>query len=137
MTDVFTRRDRSRIMSLVRNRHTRPELLVRSILHRMGFRFSLHRRDLPGSPDIVLPAKKTVVFVHGCFWHSHRGCRRSKLPATHIRFWRKKLSLNLERDRRAQKELRSLGWRVAVVWECELKMIDRVRRKLAKFMHAG
>lgn len=134
MTDTFTRQDRSRIMSLVRSRNTQPELLVRSMLHRMGFRFSLHRQDLPGCPDVVLPAKKAVVFVHGCFWHSHRGCRRSKRPATHTGFWRKKLSLNVERDKRAQKELRSLGWRILTVWECELKTPEGVRRKLAKFI---
>ncbi len=134
MTDVFSRKERSRIMSLVRNRDTQPERVVRSILHKLGYRFRLHRSDLPGCPDIVLPSRRKVVFVHGCFWHLHKGCRRSTLPATRAEFWRAKLSRNVERDRKHSRSLRSLGWRALVVWECELKGVDKVTRKLAKFM---
>lgn len=132
--DVFSRKDRSRIMSLVRNRNTRPERLVRSMLHRMGVRFRLHRHELPGCPDIVLPSRKKVVFVHGCFWHCHNGCSRSKLPTTRAAFWRKKISGNQRRDGEHLKALRYLGWRALIVWECELKNPERLGRKLAKFI---
>jgi len=131
--DVFSRKDRSRIMSLVRNRNTRPERLVRSMLHRMGVRFRLHRHELPGCPDIVLSSRKKVVFVHGCFWHCHNGCSRSNLPTTRVAFWRKKISGNQRRDGEHLKALRYLGWRALIVWECELKNPERLGRKLAKF----
>ncbi len=108
-------------MSRVRNKNTKPELLVRSVLHRAGYRFRLHLDDLAGSPDIVLPKYQTAIFVHGCFWHGHEGCRRSKLPATRIEFWRAKIERNKERDLTAKQELTVLGFKVVTLWECELK----------------
>lgn len=108
-------------MSKVGNKNTKPELLVRRILHRAGYRFRLHRSDLPGSPDVVLPRWRTAVFVHGCFWHGHEGCRRSKLPSTRTDFWQTKVERNQERDGIAKKGLERLGYKVVTLWECELK----------------
>jgi DNA mismatch endonuclease (patch repair protein) len=106
------------MMSGIRARDTKPEVLVRKALFRAGFRFRLHRRDLPGSPDVVLPGRRVAVFVHGCFWHAHDGCRYAKIPATRREFWESKLAGNVERDERAREALLSAGWRVLVVWEC-------------------
>ena len=111
---------RSRIMSAIRGHDTTPERLVRSALHRHGLRFRLHARDLPGRPDIVLPRHRTVILVHGCFWHRHIGCARSTLPETNRAWWVAKLRRIRARDRRALRDLRAAGWRVIVVWECEL-----------------
>ncbi len=135
MVDTFTPEQRSYCMSRVRGADTSPEVLVRSLLHRLGFRFRLHRRDLPGRPDIVLPKYRAAIFVHGCFWHGHKNCRRSARPTSHTSFWTRKLDKNLERDRHAQSALRSLGWHVLVVWECQLRsprLCDRLSRFLAK-----
>jgi DNA mismatch endonuclease (patch repair protein) len=131
MTDVFSQQKRSWIMSRVKGRDTKPEILVRSFIFRMGFRFRLHRRDLPGTPDIVLPRHGKVIFVHGCFWHGHKRCPRSKRPTTNENFWNKKLDGNIKRDKRYRRELRQMGWKVLIVWECETKML----RKLERFLH--
>jgi DNA mismatch endonuclease (patch repair protein) len=117
-------------MRQVRSANTTPEKKVRSLLHRLGFRFRLHRQDLPGKPDIVLPKHASVVFVHGCFWHRHPGCPRATTPATHQDYWLPKFKRTVERDKRNQIELRRLGWRVAVVWECELRNLDRLAKRL-------
>ncbi|MBX3372905.1 MAG: DNA mismatch endonuclease Vsr [Phycisphaeraceae bacterium] len=117
-------------MSRIRGRDTRPEKAVRSLLHRMGFRFRLHRRDLPGSPDIVLPRLRTVIFVHGCFWHRHPGCRFAYTPRTRKAFWNAKFAANRARDRRHARELRSLGWRVVTVWECRTHDQSRLASRL-------
>ena len=119
MTDRLTPEHRSWNMSRIRNRDTAPEKIVRSLLHRMGYRFRLHRRDLPGSPDIVLPKYRTVIFVHGCFWHRHKGCKFAYMPKSRPEFWQNKFDTNVERDRRVKRELKKLGWRVIVIWECE------------------
>jgi len=119
--DVVDRRTRSRMMAGITGRNTRPEMAVRRALHVAGFRFRLHRKDLPGSPDIVLPRYRTVVFVHGCFWHRHAGCRLAKLPASNADFWRVKLEGNVQRDRNAVKALLAGGWRVLTVWECAIR----------------
>jgi DNA mismatch endonuclease, patch repair protein len=108
-------------MGRVRGRDTAPELAVRRELHRRGFRFRLHRQDLPGKPDIVLPKYKTVVLVHGCFWHGHAGCSRSRRPTTNIAFWDRKLDGNISRDAAVRKELEDSGWRVIVVWQCRIR----------------
>lgn len=121
MTDVFTIIKRSEVMSRIKSRDTQPERAVRSMLHRLGYRFRLHRADLPGRPDIVLPRYKTVIFVNGCFWHRHEGCRFAYTPKTRIDFWQKKFSENVLRDQRAQVSLVASGWKVIVVWECELR----------------
>lgn len=120
-SDVFTPAKRSEIMSRVRSRNTKPELFVRSLLHAMGYRFRLHRKDLPGSPDIVLPKYRTAVFVHGCFWHQHLGCRKATFPKNNSEFWEAKLKRNRERDLEAQRKLEESGWNVLTLWECEVK----------------
>ena len=111
---------RSRIMSAIRGKDTKPEMIVRRALHAAGFRYRLHQRDLPGRPDIVLTRLRTVVLVHGCFWH-HHGCRYSNWPKTRKEFWRKKIEANVARDRRTRFFLRASGWTVEVIWECELR----------------
>ena len=120
MPDIVTPERRSRMMSGIRGRDTRPELAVRRYLHSQGLRYRLHVRDLPGRPDIVLPRHRTVVFVHGCFWHRHNGCRFAYTPKSRADFWLPKLEGNVVRDARDQRRLRDLGWRIAVVWECEV-----------------
>lgn len=121
MTDVVDTATRSRMMSGIRGKNTKPEIIIRKALFAAGFRFRLHRRDLPGAPDIVLPGRRVVVFVHGCFWHRHNGCRYARLPATRPEFWREKLDGNVQRDGRAVKMLLESGWRVLVVWECAVR----------------
>lgn len=118
MVDVVSPTVRSRMMSGIKGKSTLPEMLVRRLLFAAGFRFRLHRRDLPGTPDIVLPSRKIAVFVHGCFWHAHSGCKYAKTPSTRTEFWTAKLQANVERDRCAVYELASMGWRVLCVWEC-------------------
>lgn len=108
------------MMASVRNKNTKPELTVRSFLHEHGFRFRLHRKDLPGHPDIVLPKYRHVIFVHGCFWHQHPGCSKAKRPNTNCEFWNKKLDANIQRDRTNFQALIKAGWTISTVWECEL-----------------
>ncbi|WP_415713066.1 very short patch repair endonuclease [Maridesulfovibrio sp.] len=119
--DHLTPEKRSWNMSRIRGKDTKPEMVVRSLLHRMGYRFRLHRKDLPGKPDIVLPKYKTVLFVHGCYWHRHEGCRHATVPKTNTDFWMNKFNKNIERDQRVRQELQQLGWRVVTIWECETK----------------
>lgn len=135
MADVFSKEKRSWIMSRVKGRDTKPEIIVRSLVHRMGFRFRIHRKDLPGNPDIVLPRHSKVIFVHGCFWHGHKGCSRSKRPTTNTTFWNEKLDKNITRDKRFRKQLRSKGWKVLVVWECETRKPEKLLKKLERFLH--
>jgi DNA mismatch endonuclease (patch repair protein) len=123
---------RSRNMAAIRGKDTAPELAIRRILHAMGMRFRLHRKDLPGSPDIVLPRHRTVVFVHGCFWHRHEGCRYITTPKTRQEFWLAKFESNVFRDRRNQAKLEQLGWHVLVVWECELRKPEALRRRIVE-----
>lgn len=118
MTDVVSRETRSRMMSGIRGKNTKPEHVVRKALFAAGFRFRLHRRDLPGVPDILLPGLRVAIFVHGCFWHRHRKCLYAKMPATRSDFWREKLEGNESRDRKNVEALLAFGWRVLVVWEC-------------------
>lgn len=117
-------------MSRVRSANTGPEIRVRKILHRLGYRFRLHRRDLPGTPDIVLPAYDSIVLVHGCFWHRHDRCRDASTPSTRIRFWKKKFAENVTRDAKKTAALRALGWKVLIVWECELRDEGALAEKL-------
>lgn len=128
--DTFSPEDRSKIMSRVRSVDTTPEKIVRSLLHRLGFRFRLHCSDLPGKPDIVLKKYKIVIFVHGCFWHRHLGCPRASEPATHQDYWMPKFARTIQRDAKNQKELKERGWEVLVVWECELKSLNKLANKL-------
>jgi len=119
--DRLTKARRSWNMSRIKGKNTGPEKVVRSLLHRMGYRFRLHVKDLPGKPDIVLPRYRTVIFVHGCFWHRHRGCRNCTTPTNNREFWVNKLEGNVERDRLHTRTLKKLGWKVVVVWECEVE----------------
>lgn len=121
MTDVVSPEVRSRMMSGIQGKNTKPELLVRRMLHALGYRFRVHRRDLPGAPDIVLPSRKIAIFVHGCFWHLHEGCQYAKIPSTRPDFWRAKLEANVERDQRSIEKLQAMGWRVLCVWECSTR----------------
>lgn len=124
MADIFTPKKRSEIMSRIRSGNTKPELCLRSILHRMGYRFTVNgpkNRSLPGKPDIVLPKRSTVVFVHGCFWHGHENCHHSRLPDTRHEWWLRKISRNKARDRKNQALLYSAGWHVVTIWTCALE----------------
>jgi DNA mismatch endonuclease, patch repair protein len=127
MIDRLTPERRSRLMSRVRSKNTKPELAVRRLMHSMGYRFRLHRRDLPGCPDLILPAYRTALFVHGCFWHRHSRCRKASKPSTHVDFWAKKFQANVTRDRRNRDRLRRAGWRVIVIWECQTRHEDKLR----------
>lgn len=132
--DVFSRAKRSQIMSRVGGKNTKPEIAVRSLLHSLGYRFRLHRKDLPGKPDITLPKYKKVIFVHGCFWHGHEDCPRSKRPSTNEEFWREKLDKNIERDKETVTALKKLGWDVLTVWACEVKDTNKLKTKLLSFL---
>lgn len=127
--DTVSTETRSAIMRAVGRRDTTPELVVRRTLFAMGFRFRLHRRDLPGTPDIVLPKWRTAIFVHGCFWHRHRNCRFATVPHTRKRYWQEKFQRNRERDQAVASRLRKKGWRVLVVWECETRSADTLARR--------
>ena len=121
MADKFSKETRSFIMSRIRGKDTKPEILVRSYLFSRGLRFRKNDKRYPGSPDLVLPKYNTVVFVHGCFWHLHEGCQYAKMPKSNVEYWEKKLYGNRERDARNKEELKAMGWKVITVWECELK----------------
>lgn len=121
MADKFSKSKRSDIMSKISGKETKPEILVRRYLFSKGFRYRKNVKELPGKPDIVLPKYKTIIFVHGCFWHGHEGCQKSALPTTNIEFWKEKIGKNIERDRFSIGKLEKEGWKVIVVWQCELK----------------
>lgn len=128
MVDIWSKDKRSLVMRKIRGKNTRPEIAVRSLLHSLGYRFTVNgpkNRELPGKPDVVLPKYKTVVFVHGCFWHQHENCRFAYKPKSNKSFWNKKLRANIKRDRSNRKELESLGWKVIIVWECKIKDLIR------------
>lgn len=123
---------RSKIMRAVGRTDTRPELAVRRLLHGLGLRFRLHRSDLPGTPDIVLPRFRTGIFVHGCFWHRHEGCSKATTPKTRVDFWRLKFEQNLRRDQKNEERLAAQGWTAITIWECETEKPDELRTKLAR-----
>jgi DNA mismatch endonuclease, patch repair protein len=126
--------NRSEMMAAVRSKDTKPEMLVRSLLHRNGYRFRLHRADLPGKPDIVLSSKRKIIFVHGCFWHQHEDCPSSHVPRSNVSYWKPKLRRNQSRDKEHLRALRAAGWRCLVLWECELVTPERLLRRLSKFL---
>ena len=135
MTDVLTKKQRSYNMSQIRNKDTRPEILVRSIVHRLGYRYALHRKDLPGKPDMVLTRHRKIILIHGCFWHMHR-CRYGRVkPATNVDFWREKREGNVARDKKNLRKLRKDGWKVLVVWECWTRDIPKLEARLRAFLH--
>jgi DNA mismatch endonuclease (patch repair protein) len=121
-------------MSRIGGKDTAPEIRVRRLLHTLGFRFRLHRTDLPGKPDIVLPKHRAIILVHGCFWHSHSGCPRAALPKTNADFWTKKIGKNIARDEQVRVKLRELGWSVLVLWQCELAEVEAVADRLLDFL---
>ena len=123
---------RSKNMSAIKSKNTKPEIAVRKLLHSMGYRFRLHRKDLPGSPDIVLPKYKTVIFVHGCFWHRHENCKYASTPKTRKEFWENKFKSNLKRDAEVQEKIKNIGWQSVVIWECEVKKKSLLIRKFIK-----
>ena len=126
---------RSRNMSAIKSKNTKPEIAVRKLLHSMGYRFRLHRKDLPGSPDIVLPKYKTVIFVHGCFWHRHENCKYASTPKTRKEFWESKFKANVKRDMEIQEKIKNIGWQSVVVWECELKYSSALKKKLQNIQY--
>jgi DNA mismatch endonuclease (patch repair protein) len=135
VADTFSKSDRSRVMAAIKSRDTKPELIVRRLAHALGFRYRLHVRSLPGSPDLVFPRLGKVIFVSGCFWHRHT-CGRCRIPATRRRYWLAKFDRNEARDQRVQRALRRLGWGVMVVWECQTApaKLDRLRSRLSRFL---
>lgn len=130
--DTLTRERRSYLMSRVRRSNTKPELLVRQLLHALGCRFRLHVAGMPGRPDIVMPRRRAVVFVQGCFWHRHKRCVKASTPASNAKFWSDKFARNVNRDRRNFRELRKAAWQVIVVWECETKNLNALRLRLTR-----
>ena len=134
MPDVFTPEERSRIMAKVKGANTTPEKTVRSLIHRMGYRFRLHVKELPGKPDIVLPRHKKIILIHGCFWHQHEGCSQAARPTSNTDYWNKKLDRNMIRDNGNMQRLEYLGWDVLVLWECEIKNQDLLLERLTSFL---
>lgn len=132
--DTLIPQERSARMALIRAKDTKPELLVRRLVHGMGYRYRLHRRDLPGTPDLVFPSRSKVIFIHGCFWHRHAGCVLARLPKSRGEFWLPKLTANAKRDARNVRALRRLGWSILTIWECQLgdtaTLVKRIRRFL-------
>jgi DNA mismatch endonuclease (patch repair protein) len=129
--DTLTPKERSAVMSRIRSKDTGPEMAVRRLVHSMGYRYRLHRRDLPGTPDLVFPGRQRVIFVHGCFWHLHSGCGR--VPKSRVEFWGPKLERNRKRDVAARRKLRSMGWKTLIIWECELGK-DNLAERIAEFL---
>ncbi len=134
MTDSLTSERRSDNMARIRSRNTAPEIAVRKLLHRLGYRFRLHGSDLPGKPDIVFRGRRKVVFVHGCFWHQHPECREGRLPGTNVGYWAPKLRRNVERDKQAQEALAAAGWDVLLLWECQVPDEDALTLALRSFL---
>ena len=137
MTDVFDAATRSQVMRRVKGADTTPELVVRRALTRLGARYRLHRKDLPGAPDVVLPGRKLAIFVHGCFWHGHDCARGARVPQQNRDYWLGKVGRNRERDVAHRSALEALGWRVETIWECELKDAAALRQRLADLLHLG
>ena len=135
MTDVFTPSQRSAIMARIKNKNTKPELIVRRIAHSLGYRFRLHQGNLPGKPDIVFSHHRKIIMVHGCFWHGHARCVRAMLPATNSDFWRAKILDNRARDTRVRRLLRGQGWQVLVIWQCQTRNHDQVAKRLQEFLN--
>jgi DNA mismatch endonuclease (patch repair protein) len=135
--DTLSPQERSERMSLVKAKDTKPELLVRRLIYGMGYRYRLHAKSLPGKPDLVFRKRKCAIFVHGCFWHRHSGCPLCRLPKSRLRFWKPKLEGNRRRDLRNQLKLRRSGWRILVIWECQLADEKKLTRKILKFLEPG
>ena len=134
MTDKLSKARRSANMRAVRGQDTRPEICVRQVAHALGYRFRLQRSELPGKPDIVFIGKRKVIFVHGCFWHQHKGCKRASMPQSNVTFWRNKLARNVTRDADQLRSLEAVGWTALVVWECETKDKLKLAKQLSRFL---
>jgi len=134
MADVLTSAQRHLCMSRIRGKDTKPEMLVRRLVHALGYRYRLHQRSLPGCPDLVFASRKKVLFVHGCFWHRHRCRLGSPIPSTHAGFWAKKLTENQERDKRHRALLNEMGWKVLVIWECQIRNVESLSQKIVSFL---
>ena len=136
MVDKLTPIERSRNMGKIRSKDTSPELIVRKLTHSLGYRYRLHRKDLPGKPDLVFPSKKKVIFVHGCFWHQHKkpSCKIARLPKSNRDYWIPKLQKNVERDIQHRKSLKRMGWNSFVIWECETSNTERLEKNIEKFL---
>ena len=122
-------------MAAIKSKNTKPEIAVRKLLHSLGYRFRLHRKDLPGSPDIVLPKYKTVIFVHGCFWHRHENCKYATSPKTRVEFWENKFKANVKRDLEIQEKIKNIGWQSLVIWECDTRNISFMKNKIEKLFN--
>jgi len=138
MIDKLSAQDRSRNMAAIRSKDMKPEMVVRKVAHSLGFRFRLHRADLPGKPDLVFPKYNSIIFVHGCFWHQHNklDCLDGRAPKSNLEYWRPKLTRNVERDAQSRHQLENKGWRVLVIWECETKDRDYLASKVANFLRS-
>lgn len=134
MVDRISKQRRSWNMSRIKSRDTVPEKKLRSLLHQMGYRFRVHRKDLPGCPDIVLPKYKKAIFVHGCFWHRHQGCKYAYVPKSRIEFWKNKFRDNIQRDMKSHSELNRMGWDVLTFWECEIKDVESIEKRIRKLL---
>lgn len=134
MSDHLDEVTRSALMARIRGKDTKPEMIVRRLAHGLGYRYGLHRKGLPGSPDLVFPSRRKVVFVHGCFWHRHPGCRKASTPGTRREFWEAKFERNVERDIRKEIQLMAAGWEVLVIWECETRDVERLAATLRNFL---
>lgn len=130
--DVFTKKKRSEVMSRIRAKDTKPEIAVRKLLHRMGYRFRLHDKNLPGKPDVCLAKHCTVILIHGCFWHNHSRCQDGKIPKSNTDYWQPKIERNIQRDKKNKRALQRLGWKVITVWECELRDMERLEKRIKK-----
>lgn len=129
--DIWSKQKRSEVMSRIKGKNTKPEMVLRSQLFRQGFRYRVHQKDLPGKPDIVLPKYRTVIFVHGCFWHYHEDCKEGRIPSSNSKFWKEKLNKNIAKDKKHKLECEALGWKVIIVWECEIeKRLNETIEKL-------
>jgi len=135
MADTLTPAQRKKTMAAIKGVNTQPELKVRKALHRMGYRFRLHSKQLPGKPDIVMRKYRLCIFVHGCFWHQHQNCKRASIPKTNVKFWQEKLDANVRRDTASMEKLKQLGWNVGVVWECEITTDDTLHAAIERCLN--
>ena len=136
MVDIWNKEKRSYVMSRIRSKDTKPELIIRKILHNLGLRFRLHKKDMPGNPDLIFSRYNSVIFVHGCFWHQHKNCIDGRLPATRTEWWKNKFNKTKLRDKKNIKGLKKLGWRVLVIWECEIeRKPDKTVKKVLSFLN--
>ncbi len=134
MSDTLSKAERSERMSLVKNKDTKPEMAVRRMIYKLGYRYRLHGATLPGKPDLVFKSRKKVIFIHGCFWHRHENCKLARLPKSKLDFWLPKLEGNRERDKRNQKKLTEMGWEYLVIWECGVKEKDNLENQIINFL---